>query len=385
MLPEYIQNIEDKENTTVFVGMSGGVDSSVSAYLLKEAGFRVVGCFITAWQPPFLDCSMEAERQDAMQVAAKLGIEFRTIDLAAAYKERVVDYMIREYEAGRTPNPDVMCNGEIKFGAFYDQAMADGADYVATGHYARLRRDETQNPPSHKATEGQGTKHKTQLLAGVDEHKDQTYFLWQIPAERLGKTLFPIGHLEKARVREIAAEAELPVADKKDSQGLCFLGQVDMRTFLQEFIETESGDVLNEAGDIIGSHEGAVLYTIGQRHGFQIQKKTPDSGPWYVTGKDTDKNIITVTEDNDESGATYNCKSVKLADTNWLGDLPEGTYQARIRYNQPLQSCIVSITDDEIKVEFDQPLRSVACGQSAVIYDGEQCLGGGIISKVSQN
>lgn len=369
MLPEYIQNIEDKENTTVFVGMSGGVDSSVSAYLLKEAGFRVVGCFITAWQPPFLDCSMEDERQDAMQVAAKLGIEFKTVDLASEYKERVVDYMIREYEEGRTPNPDVMCNGEIKFGAFYDQAMADGADYVATGHYAQIKKSKVESE-----------KCKVQMLAGVDEHKDQTYFLWQIPAERLEKTLFPIGHLEKARVRELAADAELPVAGKKDSQGLCFLGQVDMRTFLQQFIETENGDVLNEAGDVIGSHEGSALYTIGQRHGFQIQKKTPDSGPWYVVDKNTDNNTVTVTEDNEKGGATYNCVSVALTETNWLSDVPEGAYQARIRYNQPLQACAVSVTDDEVKVRFDQPLRAVACGQSCVIYDGQQCLGGGIIS-----
>lgn len=374
-LPDYIQNIENKAEKTVYVGMSGGVDSSVSAYLLKQAGFRVVGCFITAWQPPFLDCSMEAERQDAMQVAAKLGIEFKTVDLAREYKARVVDYMIREYEAGRTPNPDVMCNGEIKFGAFYDQAMAAGADYVATGHYARLRRDESGST-NHES--------RVRLLSGADERKDQTYFLWQIPSNRLVKTIFPIGHLEKVEVRQIAAEAKLPVADKKDSQGLCFLGQVDMRTFLQEFIDTESGDVLSEAGEVIGTHEGAAVYTIGQRHGFDIKKKTPDSGPWYVIDKNIDENTIIVTEDNDAGGTTYNCKSVILSTTNWIGDVPEGKYQARIRYNQPLQSCTVSTESGETKVVFDQPLQAVARGQSCVVYDGVVCLGGGVIAGIEK-
>lgn len=376
MLPDYIQSIENKKDTTVYVGMSGGVDSSVSAYLLKESGYRVVGCFITAWQPPFLDCSMESERQDAMQVAAKLGIEFKTIDLASAYKTQVVDYMIREYEAGRTPNPDVMCNGEIKFGAFYDQAMADGADYVATGHYAQLRMEQ--------GVGGKGKK--VELLAGADEKKDQTYFLWQIPSDRLEKTMFPIGHLEKSRVRETAVEAKIPVADKKDSQGLCFLGQVDMRTFLQEFIVTETGDVLNEAGEVIGSHEGSALYTIGQRHGFKIHKKTPDSGPWYVMSKDTDKNTITVTEDNNKGGATYNCKSIKLTDTNWFGEVPEGKSGARIRYNQQLQKCTVNGAgrEGQLTVTFNEPLRAVARGQSCVVYDGDVCLGGGIISEVGR-
>ncbi|MEX2368858.1 MAG: tRNA 2-thiouridine(34) synthase MnmA [Candidatus Paceibacterota bacterium] len=377
ILPDYIQNIEDKENTHVFVAMSGGVDSSVSAYLLKKAGFRVTGCFMTVWQPPFLDCSMESERQDAMRVAVQLGIDFKTVDLAEDYKTRVVDYMIAEYEAGRTPNPDVMCNGEIKFGAFFDWAEDRGADYVATGHYAQLRKSKVES-----------RKSKVELVAGADEHKDQTYFMWQVLTERLEKTIFPIGHLEKSKVREIAAEAELPVADKKDSQGLCFLGQVDMPTFLAEFIDLEPGDVLNEAGDVIGTHAGSVVYTIGQRHGFSIQKKTPESGPWYVISKDVDANTITVTENDNLSSTLYNCKGLTLPSTNWIGDVGEllenGKLSARIRYNQPLQKCTVKGVGgkDQVEVTFDQPLRAVAVGQSCVVYDGERCLGGGIIGAV---
>jgi tRNA-specific 2-thiouridylase len=367
MLPGYIQNIQDKENTRIFVMMSGGVDSSVAAHLLTEAGFDVTGCFMTAWQPPFLDCSMETERQDAMRVAAQLGINFHTVDLAEEYKSRVVDYMISEYKAGRTPNPDVMCNGEIKFGAFYEWARNTGADYVATGHYAQT----TSNNKD------------TKLMAGKDKKKDQTYFLWQIPTDRLKQTLFPIGHLEKSQVRDLAADGKLPTAEKKDSQGLCFLGQVDMKTFLSEFIENKSGDVMNESGEVIGGHDGAALYTIGQRHGFMIREKTPDSGPWYVTQKNVDDNTITVTEDNTEGGSTYNCMQVTLSKTNWINGVPEGEFQARIRYNQPLQPCKVSTEDGQVLVTFEQSLRAVAVGQSCVVYSEDRCLGGGIIDSVT--
>lgn len=369
MLPDYIKNIDNREETEVYVAMSGGVDSATSAHLLDQAGFQVTGCFITAWQPPFLDCSMESERQDAMRVAAKIGIDFKTVDLAEEYKSRVVDYMIQEYAAGRTPNPDVMCNGEIKFGAFFNWAKEAGAEYIATGHYAQLS-------PAGEEVE---------LLAGADNHKDQTYFLWQVPQKRLQKTLFPIGHLKKNQVREVADTADLPVADKADSQGLCFLGEVDMPTFLAEFIDTEAGDVLNESGEKIGGHDGALLYTIGQRHGFTITKKTPNSGPFYVIEKDIKANTITVSEDNSTNGATYNGRILTLDKTNWISDTPDRKLSGRIRYNQPLQDCTLEqATDGEVVVTFDKPLRAVACGQSCVVYDGEVCLGGGVISEIKK-
>jgi tRNA-specific 2-thiouridylase len=369
-LPQTITRIDDKSNVTVYVAMSGGVDSSTSAALLADARFDVVGCFMTVWQPPFLDCSMETDRQDAMRVAAELGIPFKTVDLADAYKDRIVDYMIKEYEAGRTPNPDVMCNGEIKFGAFYEWAKKEGADYVATGHYVRRTSTDT----------------KSMLLRGKDARKDQSYFLWQLNQENLTNTLFPVGHLPKPQVRDLAESFAIPVADKDDSQGLCFLGEVDMEDFLSEFIELTNGDVLNESGDVIGTHKGSEVYTIGQRRGFTVTDKAPDSGPWYVIDKDTDANTITVSEDNSQTGPVFNGKEVYLTGTNWIAELPDTDqqYEAQIRYNQPAQQCRVNRAENGTwKVVFEQPLRAVAAGQSCVVYDDDMCLGGGIISSTA--
>ncbi|PSO45017.1 MAG: tRNA 2-thiouridine(34) synthase MnmA [Parcubacteria group bacterium SW_6_46_9] len=384
-LPNHIKNIDNKSEKTVYVAMSGGVDSSTSAALLKQAGFHVVGCFMSVWQPPFLDCSMEAERQDAMDVAAQLGIDFRTVDLVEEYKNRVVDYMVSAYKSGRTPNPDVICNGQIKFGAFYEWAGNQGdMDYIATGHYARLRR-ETQN-----------SKFKiknSHLLQGVDEHKDQTYFLYRIGQKQLQDTLFPIGHLQKEEVRTLADELDVLVADKPDSQGLCFLGEVDMKDFLSQFIDLKSGNVCNEDGEVIGTHEGAEVYTIGQRRGFEVTKKEPSSGPWYVIDKNIQNNTITLTENNSPDGPVYNGKEITLTDTNWITSQPTaGRYKARIRYNQPLEKCKLKVKSQtpnqfgsghEARVIFDKPLRAVASGQSCVVYDSEVCLGGGIIQELN--
>src|SRR3989344_4417069 len=238
----------------VFVGLSGGVDSAVTALLLKEQGFDVTGVFIKVWQPDFLPCIWREERRDAMKVAIALDIPFLFFDFEEEYKKGVVDEMIEEYKSGRTPNPDVLCNQEIKFGAFLKKAKELGADFIATGHYA-----ENKNGV---------------LMEGQDKEKDQSYFLWTVKKEDLKHILFPVGHLEKKEVRRLASKYNLPVSEKKDSQGICFIGDVDMGEFLSHFISIKTGEVLNTNGEVIGTHTGAVVYTIGERHGFEITKKT---------------------------------------------------------------------------------------------------------------
>jgi len=268
----------------VFVGLSGGVDSSTSAAILKKDGYDVTGVFIKVWQPDFLPCSWREDRLDAMRVAAHLDIPFITMDLEKEYKQEVVDYMVHEYKEGRTPNPDVMCNKYIKFGAFFDKAMEMGADYVATGHYARVKKDGDV----------------VRLLAGADENKDQSYFLWTLTQKQLKKTLFPIGEYVKPEVRKIAEKFGLSTAKKKDSQGLCFIGKLDMKDFLKEFIPEKKGDVLNGKGEVVGEHDGAYFYTLGQRHGFTVTVKGVDDTPYFIIYKDIEANTITVSHKNQE-------------------------------------------------------------------------------------
>ena len=263
---------------TVFVGMSGGVDSSVSALLLKKQGYTVVGVFIKVWHPDFLACHWEQERLDAMRVAAHLEIPFLTCNAEQAYKDNVAQYFIAEYQNGRTPNPDVMCNTHIKFGHFFDFARARGADYIATGHYARTEKIER----------------RLTLLRGIDTTKDQSYFLWNISDDALSHTLFPIGHLEKSHVRRMAQKAHLPTALKNDSQGICFLGQIDMFSFLSHYIALKEGEVRTEEGVVIGTHKGSQLYTLGQRHGFTIYPNHTHTTPYFVCSKDIAQNILTV-------------------------------------------------------------------------------------------
>lgn len=358
-----------KSKGRVYVGMSGGVDSSVSAALLQKAGFDVTGVFIKVWQPDWFECTWREDRRDAMRVAAHLGIPFVTLDLEQEYKKEVVDYMIAEYKVGRTPNPDVMCNKYVKFGGFFDWAMEQGADYVATGHYARTN---------------QKLKTKNQKLGACelkmsrDANKDQTYFLWTLTQEHLAKTLFPVGDLEKAEVRKLAKTFKLPTADKKDSQGLCFIGTIDIKEFLSRYIPAKKGAVLNTDGKVIGEHDGAFFYTIGERRGFTVTVKTPHDQAVFVVAKDIEANTITVAPKN-ASGELPNARtSVTLRDINWnQGTVPLNTpLTARSRYRAPLQK-IRLVSNDT--VEFDLPQSDISPGQSVVIYDGEVCLGGGSI------
>lgn len=341
---------------TVFVGLSGGVDSAVSAYLLKKQGYRVVGAFIKGWEPDFLPCTGKEDRLEAMRVAAHLDIPFVTYDLEEEYKRDVVDYFISEYKAGRTPNPDVMCNRMIKFGAFWKKAKEDGANYIATGHYA--------------------VNDKGTMRISTDTEKDQTYFLWTLTKEDLAHSLFPVGDLEKEEVRKLAEKANLPNAKRRDSQGLCFLGHVDMKGFLKRYIPEKTGMIMSEGGENVGEHEGVWFYTLGQRHGYQRLNKegAHDASKMYVVGKDVEKNILYVSEKSvgEEAKKTY-----ELINLSTVSDVPvTGDALVRYRYRQPLLSAsVVGKT-----VTFKEP-QSIASGQSCVFYtqDGHM-VGGGIIA-----
>jgi len=375
---------------TVFVGLSGGVDSSVSAALLQAQGYRVVGVFIRTWHPDFIECNEEEERRDAMRVAAHLNISFLTFDLEKEYKKGVADYMIAEYKAGRTPNPDVMCNKEVKFGAFLKKALAMGADYVATGHYAQVKLKLEQDFERGRFRPKGGVIRKNlgsgfDLCKSYDPSKDQVYFLWTLKQEQLSKILFPIGHLKKTEVRKLASKFKLPVADKKDSQGICFLGDIDLKDFLKHYIKEKNGKVLSEKGEEIGFHDGAVFSTLGARHGFTITQKTPNDGAYYVVGKDTEKNILIVTQNKNHftsSSARQDLAEIKLINVNWISEIPkEGkNYTAQIRYHGEFLPCTVTCgSKASAEVVFENPVL-VAPGQSIVIYNKDMVLGGGVVA-----
>ncbi len=363
---------QGQRKAKVFVGMSGGVDSSVSAALLKQQGYDVTGVFIKVWQPDWLAqtsaCTWREDRLDAMRVAAKLDIPFITLDLEKEYKEEVVDYMINEYRAGRTPNPDVMCNAHVKFGRFYDWAMKQGADLVATGHYAVIDRSQARDG-------------KMELQMANDLNKDQSYFLWTLRRDQLEHVLFPVGNIEKPEVRKLARKFGLATAEKKDSQGLCFIGKIDVKEFLSHYIPEKRGEVLNQKGKVIGYHDGAFFYTIGERHGFTITEKTPHDMPYYVIAKNTEKNTITVA--NKKGQEEKGIKNIKIKNVNWInGKAPEigKKYMARARYREVLQEIRVSEKNDQFLVTFSKSQEILSSGQSLVIYDGDICLGGGVIS-----
>ncbi len=352
----------------VFVGLSGGVDSSVAAALLKEAGYDVVGVFIKVWDAPWLPCDWREERRSAMRVAAKLQVPFLTLDLEKEYKEGVVDYMVNEYKNGRIPNPDVFCNKIVKFGGFFDFAIKNGADFVATGHYARVE-----------------NVNGTHILKMAHDHKkEQSYFLWNIKSEVLSKILLPIGDLLKNEVRDLAEKYSLPTATKKDSQGICFLGPVSVPEFLKHYVDSKKGDVLDMSGKVIGEHEGALFYTIGQRHGFSVNKKNPDMDAMYVVSKNMEENTITVAPRTDGVAAAVS-SGCYLKDINYLsskerwqkgGDLV-------IRYHgERIPIANIEEVPDGYRCVFTYEVQDVAIGQSGVYYDGEDCLGGGIIDSI---
>lgn len=408
-----------KDKGTVYVGMSGGVDSSVSAALLKKDGYDVVGVYIKPWDPADdtetdwgIVCNWRTERREAMRAAAHLDIPLITFDASKEYKEKVVDYLLGEYRAGRTPNPDVMCNKQIKFGVFYNwakktqtgPAFAEGfgrakrrltqakdgegeEDFlVATGHYCKINVKSQKLEAKSESEKLNKLRNRNidtddtyQLAISADKNKDQTYFLWNLRQEQLAHILFPVGGYEKGEVRKLAKKFGLPNAEKKDSQGLCFIGQIDFKKFLAGQIPPKMGDVLNEAGEVIGHHDGAIFLTIGERHGFTIEKKTPDQKPYFVVAKDIEKNTVTVSSEPNQTEVMT--PTFDIRETNWISEIPTigQKYQARFRYRQPLQTGkFIALKNGEATFCFDEPQLKPA-GQSLVIYDGDVCLGGGTI------
>ena len=387
----------------IVVGLSGGVDSSVTAYLLKEQGYEVIGMFMKNWHDDSVtlgtECPWLDDSNDAMIVAQHLGIPFQTIDLSKEYKERIVDYMFAEYQAGRTPNPDVLCNREIKFDIFLNAALKIGADYVATGHYARKAELEIDGKKVYR------------LLEGKDPNKDQSYFLCQLTQEQLAKALFPIGELLKPEVREIAAKAGLATAAKKDSQGLCFVGKVHLPDFLQQRLEPKKGKVIAveadssiykngaeasdleyiaapfeyslDSGKVAGEHNGAHYYTIGQRKGLNMGGFKE---PLFVIGTDTKENIIYMGMGENHPGLYRKGLFIPNADEHWVrpdlkmnsGELR--SYRARIRYRQTLEPCQLHKRENGLYIIFDRPQKSITPGQFAAWYAGEELIGSGVIS-----
>jgi tRNA-specific 2-thiouridylase len=358
----------------IVVGLSGGVDSAVSAWLLKRAGHEVVGIFMKNWEDDDDDeyCSSRQDFLDAASVADLLGIEIEHVNFAAEYKDRVFAEFLREYQAGRTPNPDVLCNAEIKFKAFLDHAMRLGAEKIATGHYARCR-------------ERNG---RFELLKGLDASKDQSYFLHRLTQAQLAKAMFPVGELHKTEVRRIAEEIKLPVAKKKDSTGICFIGERPFREFLNRYLANQPGLIKDDKGRTVGEHVGLSFYTLGQRKGIGIgglkEKGAPRGGgdhePWFVARKDVERNILYVVQGHDHPWLLSH--TLHADDVSWTADTPpaEGTHAAKTRYRQADAPCTFALQSEGFALHFPEAQWAVTPGQSAVLYDGEICLGGGVIS-----
>jgi len=362
----------------IVVGLSGGVDSAVTAHLLKQQGHEVVGIFMKNWEDDDDSeyCSSNIDFVDAASVADVLGIEIEHVNFAADYKDRVFAEFLREYKAGRTPNPDVLCNAEIKFKAFLDHAMRLGAEKIATGHYARVRLNEATG--------------KHELLKGLDPSKDQSYFLHRLNQAQLSKTLFPVGELHKTEVRRIAEEIGLPNAKKKDSTGICFIGERPFRDFLNRYISKEPGPIKDDRGRKLGEHQGLSFYTLGQRQGLGIggvkergaQRGSGDHSPWFVARKDVEKNTLWVVQGHDHPWLLSS--ALKADDASWVSGEPPapGSYGSKARYRQADAACEMDAGEDSgaaFALRFGEPQWAVTPGQSAVLYDGERCLGGGVI------
>ena len=350
-----MKNIHKK----VFVGMSGGVDSSVTAMILQDQGYDVTGVYMKNWSEdlPGFPCPWRDDYLDAKRVAVQLGIEFKLYDFENDYKQKVVDYMVSEYKAGKTPNPDIMCNQEVKFKLFLKTALEDGADFIATGHYAITRNGS--------------------LYRAKDENKDQTYFLYRVDSSALEKVIFPLGDLTKPEVRQLAEKNHLATASKKESMGICFVGKVGIKDFLSRYIDDKPGEIINQKGQRVGRHDGAIFYTIGQRHGLDVGGGLP----YYVTAKDINKNIVFVTTDIDDKKLWQD--ELVLTDTHWINNPPnqDDILTVRIRHRGPLEQIEkLIIQNDSVSLKLNKPVRSACPGQSAVIYDQDRVVGGGIIT-----
>jgi len=366
-------NLNKANKKHIVVGLSGGVDSSVTALLLKEQGYEVTGLFMKNWEDDDDDeyCNSKQDLIDAVSVADQIGIDIEAVNFSKEYKDRVFANFLSEYEAGRTPNPDILCNAEIKFRAFLDHAMAMGADQIATGHYAQVRENPTK--PGY-----------FQLMKGDDWSKDQSYFLYRLNQEQLSKTLFPLGKHLKREVREIAKNAGLANAEKKDSTGICFIGERPFQEFLARYLPRNPGEMRTPEGKLVGEHEGLMYYTLGQRQGLKIGGSRDSNGePWFVAAKDMDKNELIVVQGHDHPLLLND--GLKAGQLSWVDpDVPETNwvYSAKTRYRQPDAPCeLDALNDTEVEVRFGQRQWAITPGQSAVVYESNVCLGGGIITE----
>lgn len=357
----------DPSHSTVIVGMSGGVDSSVSALLLQQQGYEVEGLFMKNWEEDDGTeyCTAKEDLADAQAVADRLGIKLHEANFAAEYWDNVFEHFLEEYRAGRTPNPDILCNREIKFRAFLDYATTLGADCIATGHYARTG-----------SRDGYTT-----LLKGLDSNKDQSYFLHQVGSQELARTLFPLGGMDKSEVRTLAEQAGLATARKKDSTGICFIGERRFKDFLQQYLPAQPGTIESVDGEVLGQHQGLMYHTIGQRQGLGIGGLADHKdAPWYVVGKNLERNVLLVAQGSDHPALYHD--ALRAGDIFWIsGSVPELplSCRAKIRYRQPDQACEVQTTATGYRVQFEQPQRAITPGQSVVFYQGAECLGGGVI------